>query len=807
MSHAAETLMSRLRDGAPVTSEAVDVILASMDRIKVIVRALEETAAEPEGDDRDLIDAIGRRVEHAEMMTGAVAEALAAPPLPVEPSPAERPPAARDPEPAAAPPARPAPAPAPVLAPAPRSEARGPAHTPMIRVGLDTLESLMTMVSELVLTRNQLVDIARRTDNADFKGPLQRLSNVTAELQERVMKTRMQPISSAWQKLPRLVRDLSAELGKDIELELSGAETEIDRQVLELIKDPFTHLVRNAADHGLETSAERRGAGKPGRGAIRISAAQEGGTITIVVADDGRGLDVGRIAAKALERGLATPAEIERMDEERIARFIFEPGFSTVSAVSHVSGRGVGMDVVRSNIELIGGSVDVRWTAGGGTEFTLKIPLTLAIVSALIIEAGGQRFALPQSVVMELVQPGSSSENSMKSMRGSWLLRLRETLIPVVRLATMLGIEDAATAPSPEAGFIVVMRAGQRVLGLAVDGVFHTEEIVVKPMSGLLRGIATFSGNTILGDGAVILILDPNGVMARVGEDNRPMRGDPEEQAQSREPVQEERSAFLVFRAGHGELKAVPLAAVTRLEEFDMATIESVGGRSVAQYRGQIIPILPVQPGIPLRSAGIQPVLLFTDSRRAVGIAIDEVVDIVEERLDILPLGQMPGIVGTAVIRGRATEIVDVAHYLPGTGGDDTARPRSAGGGRRRILLVDGAPFFRGMLMPVLKAAGYEVAPLADIDGALGLLARGERFDAILVDVEAPGRNGFDLAEELRADGRHAGMPIIALATQLQSAALDRARRLGLADVVAKFDRAGLLEALSESMHELEDAA
>ncbi|MCZ8102762.1 MAG: hybrid sensor histidine kinase/response regulator [Burkholderiales bacterium] len=813
VSHAAETLMSRLRDGTPVTSEAVDVILASMDRIKVIIRGLEETAAEPEGDDRDLIDAIGRRVEHAEMMTGVMAQALAAPPLRAdpaepappaprrEPDPPSPPPAAREPEPAASPPARPA------LVPPPRSAAQALQRTPMIRVGLDTLESLMTMVSELVLTRNQLVDIARRTDNADIKGPVQRLSNVTAELQERVMKTRMQPISSAWQKLPRLVRDLSAELGKDIELELTGADTEIDRQVLELIKDPFTHLVRNAADHGLETSQERRRAGKPGRGTIRISAAQEGGTITIVVADDGRGLDVGRIAAKALERGLATPAEIERMDEERIARFIFEPGFSTVSAVSHVSGRGVGMDVVRSNVELIGGSVDVRWTVSEGSEFTLKIPLTLAIVSALIIEAGGQRFALPQSVVMELVQPGASSESSLKSMRGSWLLRLRETLIPVVRLATLLGIEEAATAPSPEGGFIVVMRVGKRTVGLAVDGVFHTEEIVVKPMSGLLRSLAAFSGNTILGDGAVILILDPNGIMARVGEDQRPMRGEPDEQALSREPVQEEHSAFLVFRAGHGEVKAVPLAAVTRLEEFDMATIETVGGRSVAQYRGQIIPILPAHPGMVLRSEGIQPVLLFTDGRRAVGIAIDEVVDIVEERMEILPLGQAPGIVGTAVIRGRATEIVDVAHYLPTAEGGGEAPSRLAGGGRRRILLVDGAPFFRGMLMPVLKAAGYEVAPLADIDGALGLLARGEHFDAIVVDVEAPGRNGFDLAEELRAGGRHAGVPIIALASQLQSSAVDRARRLGLADFVAKFDRAGLLEALSESIDALEDAA
>lgn len=827
VSHAAESLMARLREGAPVTSEIVDTILAAMDRIKLIVRGLEETAAEPEGDDADLIETLARRTDHAAMMADAVAEALAGTPEPPDalrrdPDPGDDGAARlladvadmlrRGPEPDESPPA-PAPAPArrparPAAAPAPapaRSQAL--ARAPMIRVGLDTLESLMTMVSELVLTRNQLVEIARRTDNTDIKGPLQRLSNVTAELQERVMKTRMQPISSAWQKLPRLVRDLSAELGKDIELELAGAETEIDRQVLELIKDPFTHLVRNAADHGLETPQERRRAGKPGRGTISISAAHEGGTITIVVADDGRGLDVGRIAAKALERGLATPAEIDRMDEERIARFIFEPGFSTVSSVSHVSGRGVGMDVVRNNIELIGGSVDVRSTPGAGAEFSLKIPLTLAIVSALIIEVAGHRFALPQSVVVELVQPGSSPEHALKAMNGSWLLRLRDALIPVVRLDTLLGIRTAEQAPSPETGFIVVMRVGKRVCGISVDGVFHTEEIVVKPMSGLLRGLTTYSGNTILGDGAVILILDPNGVVARVGEDPRPARAEGEEQPQARQPVHEERSSFLVFRAGPGELKAVPLAAVTRLEEFETSALETVGARTVAQYRGGLIPILPAHPDMALRGDGIQPVLLFTDSRRTVGIAIDEVVDIVEERLDIQPMGQSDGIVGTAVIRGRATQIVDVAHYLPAEGPHAAAAVHRPGTARRRVLLVDGAPFFRGMLMPVLKAAGYEVAPLADVDAALALLARGERFDVIVADVEAPGRNGFDLVEECAGDGRNAGVPVIALASQPHSAAIDRARRLGFADFVAKFDRAGLLDAIAESLAPLERAA
>ncbi|MHB2165839.1 hybrid sensor histidine kinase/response regulator [Alsobacter sp. R-9] len=826
LSHAAESLMARFRDGAPVTSDAVDVILAAMDRIKMILRTLEETAAEPDGDDADLIAEMDKRLARIDMLAGLVDEALAEAPeaAPTPPPVRQGPPPAADPAPvAAAQPLR-APAPDPVEpSPAgtrsaePRSPRRPSAppapatpavpRTPMIRVSLDTLESLMTMVSELVLTRNQLVEIARRTDNNDFKGPLQRLSSVTAELQERVMKTRMQPISTAWQKLPRLVRDLSAELGKDIELELSGAETELDRQVLELIKDPFTHLIRNAADHGIETPEERRKAGKPGRGIIRISAEHEGGTITIAVADDGRGLDVGRIAAKALERGLASPAEIDRMDDERVARFIFEPGFSTVSSVSHVSGRGVGMDVVRSNIELIGGSVDVRWTPGRGAVFTLKIPLTLAIVSALIIETGGQRYAIPQSVVMELVQPGASPDHQMKSVSGSLLLRLRDTLVPVVRLAALLGIEEAGTAPPPEEGFIVIMRVGSRVCGLAVDGVYHTEEIVVKPMSGLLRSLSMFSGNTILGDGAVILILDPNGVMSRVGDEPRTLAADAPQSSGPLAPRQDERTSFLVFRVGPSEVKAVPLAAVTRLEEIETSAFETAGGRIVTQYRGELIPIVTAHPGMALRTEGIQPVLIFTDQERTTGVAIDEVVDIVEERLDIQPMGQAAGVVGTAIIRGRATEILDVAHYLPSPDRDGRGAVASSLGGRRRVLLVDGAPFFRGMLLPVLKAEGYDVVALADVDAALGLIARGERFDAVVADVDTPGRGGFDLAEELAVPGREGSPPVIALASRLQSAAVDRARRLGIAEFVLKFDRGGLLGALAEVLGMVEEAA
>src|SRR6266581_2552546 len=437
LAHAGETLMSKFRDGMPVTAEAVTLILSSIDRIKEILGVLEATETEPEGTDQDLIVKLEEMVERGiQAMSAPVAPAPASEPAveqgtlvpqilerqlrPGEVSLDELERAFRETTTEVAPPLAPAArsAPKPKQDAAPPTEAKAAAKktavdteasessiaNQSIRVNVDTLEHLMTMVSELVLTRNQLLEISRRNEDTEFKVPLQRLSNVTAELQEGVMKTRMQPIGNAWQKLPRIVRDLAGELHKQIELEMHGADTELDRQVLDLIKDPLTHMVRNSADHGLETPSERAAAGKPEQGTIRLSAYHEGGHIIICIADNGRGLNTERIKAKAVASGLVSEADLEKMTEAQIHKFIFAPGFSTAASVTSVSGRGVGMDVVRTNIDQIGGTIDVKSVAGEGSSVTIKIPLTLAIVSALIVEAAGDRFAIPQLAVVELVR-------------------------------------------------------------------------------------------------------------------------------------------------------------------------------------------------------------------------------------------------------------------------------------------------------------------------------------------------------------------------------------------------------------------
>jgi two-component system chemotaxis sensor kinase CheA len=831
LAHAAETLMGKFRDGMPVTGEAVTLILATIDRIKELLDTLEQNQKESAGTDNDLIGDLQRMVERTAAPATSASSSPAAGTLvnqkleralrPGEVSLDELERAFRE---------TPGPAPLAVEAKAPASakasqdvNARSDgAQKPKaddderseikvanqsIRVNVETLEQLMTMVSELVLTRNQLLEIVRRHEDSEFKVPLQRLSSVTAELQEGVMKTRMQPVGNAWQKLPRVVRDLATELGKQIELEMHGAETELDRQVLDLIKDPLTHMVRNSADHGLETPEERRATNKSERGTIRLSAYHEGGYIVIQIADDGRGLNTERIKAKALASGLVSEIEIEKMSEAQIHKFIFSPGFSTAAQVTSVSGRGVGMDVVRNNIDQIGGTIDVKSVFGKGSSFTIKIPLTLAIVSALIVESSGDRFAIPQLSVVELVRARSNSDHRIEHIKDAAVLRLRNKLLPLVHLTKLLGVERSAESETGN-GFIVVTQVGSETFGIVVDGVFHTEEIVVKPMSTMLRHINMFSGNTILGDGSVILIIDPNGVAQAIGTAVRSQERPEDEAEAQRNDVNQQTTSMLIFRAGSLQPKAVPLSLITRLEEVDATRVEISNGRHLVQYRGHLMPLVPLNDEVRVKTQGIQSLLVFSDEERSMGLVVDEILDIVDDKLDIQVSSDHPGVLGSAIIKGQATEIIDVGHFLP-LAFENWFRRKETPTRRMlpTVLLVDDSAFFRNMLAPVLKAAGYEVTTTGGAEDALALLKANRRFDVILTDIEMPGMSGFELAQELRGDPRMANVPVIALSSVISPDAVERGRQVGFHDYVAKFDREGLIAALKEQTADMNQAA
>ena len=802
LAHAAENLMGKFRDGMPVTTEAVTLILSTIDRIKAILEAIEAQEREPSGDDHDLI---------ARLATWSQREDVK-PQSPPRAEEAARPGPAPDPHEinevrgsdAALLEKQTAEKPLADMRSAERSDdERERAASHSIRVNVDTLDHLMTTVSELVLTRNQLLEIVRRHEDSDFKVPLQRLSNVTAELQEGVMKTRMQPIGNAWQKLPRIVRDLSAELGKQIELEMNGADTELDRQVLEMVKDPLTHLVRNCADHGIESAAERLAAGKPLKGTIRLAACHEGGHIIIQIADDGRGLNVERIRAKAIEQGFVSEAQIAAKSEADICNLIFTPGFSTAAKVTSISGRGVGMDVVRANMEQIGGTVDLKSVPGVGTTFTIKIPLTLAIVSALIVDAGGERFAVPQLSVLELVRATSGGDHRIERIKDTPVLRLRNKLLPLINLKEILQLGGGEV----DKGFVVVTQVGSQIFGIVVDGVLHTEEIVIKPMSSKLRHIAAFSGTTILGDGTVIMIIDPNGVAQVLGRVTPVARAN-ETELDDDVAAEEDLTPLLVFRAGSQQPKAVLLSLVSRLEEIDCRQIEISDGRHLLQYRDQLMPLLRIDTQTTIKQEGAQPILVFSDHGRSMGLVVDEIIDIVEQRLDIEVASDKPGVLGYAVVKGTATEIVDIGHFLPQAFADWFRwRDGRSAARSRRVMLVDDSAFFRDLLAPLIKAAGYHVIAVASAAQALDTIKSGPPIDIVVTDIEMPEMDGFEFAAALRENPGTSAVPVIALSAMVSADAIERGRGVGFHDFVAKFDRAGLIAAIKEQSGDLHQAA
>ncbi len=553
------------------------------------------------------------------------------------------------------------PAASPDGAPQAPPEAEAPGAPPAeggetsIRVGITLLDKLMNLVGELVLTRNQVLQVTHRAADATlFTAPVQRLNLITTELQEAVMRTRMQPIGQVWEKFPRLVRDYCRQTGKEIRLEQEGAETELDKSLLESIKDPLTHLVRNAIDHGLEPPRDRAASGKPATGVIRLRARQDGGSIMIEIADDGRGLDHAKIRAKAQAAGLATSDALARMTEAELAQLVFHPGFSTADAVTDISGRGVGMDVVRNDVERVGGSVELTSSPGRGTTAHLKIPLTLAVIPALVIMMGRERFAIPQGGVLEVVRTGDGLQR-VENFRGARVYRLREALVPVIDLREALGLGEAGDAVE---GHLVILQAGSQVFGLAVDEIGDTEEIVVKPLHRLLQALPAFSGVTIMGDGRPCMILDVSGLAACGNLDAAAAASE----ADGGGTHASEGHRLLIVAIGPRQF-AIPMALVTRLEDFAARALEQVGSRTVVQYGEHLLTLIDPTGLLgmpPLEATETAPVVVFGLDRRVVGVRVSAIRDIVEEAATLHPARGIAGVAGAIVVEGKTTEVLDV---------------------------------------------------------------------------------------------------------------------------------------------------
>ncbi len=839
VAHAGENVLGKIRDGEMnVSPEGVSLILEALDTIKSIMDYLGQHGEEPEGSDADLIVRLNKFAE-----TGKAEAAGAAP---AAPAPAPMKAAAAEPEPdefgfvpvtaeqmlqaleaekadagkaeEKEEVAEEKPVEKPVeLPPAVKKEAiekglktevknpsaGGGNAGQTIRVSLGVLENLMSMVGELVLTRNQLMQVVRTKLDDDFKVPLQRLSYITTELQEGVMKTRMQPIGNAWANFPRLIRDLSLELGKKIELRMIGAETELDRQLLEVIKDPLTHMVRNSCDHGLEMPDDRIRNKKPETGTVTLSAYHEGGHIIVDISDDGRGVNIARIKEKILENSLASKEELAHMSDQQIIQYIFRAGFSTAEKVTSVSGRGVGMDVVRTNIEKIGGTVELESVPGKGSTFHIKIPLTLAIVSVLIVAAAKQRFAIPQINVIELVRTGgTNSEFRIEMINRSPVLRLREKLLPLVSLSGILGLEQEGDVTP---NYVVVCKVGAAFFGLLVDTIYDTEEIVVKPVSLRLQGIPLYSGNTVLGDGSVIMILDPNGIgKTLAGELDMSMKN--EELSKGRLQGSERTVPFLLFRSGEDNPKAVPLELVSRLEEIYTKDIEYSNQRPVVQYRGDLM-VLTTLGGKELPKKDICEVIVFHYDQKTVGLVVDEIQDIVNAPAEVKLAGDNKDFMGTIVMAERSTDVIDVGHLLARVLDMETELnikfPNEKKTGN--LLFVEDSLFFRNLIVPVLSAVGYRVTAAPDGIEALKILQK-KKFDVIVTDIEMPEMDGFELAKAIRALPECMHMPIIAFTSTSNEGFHDKVTESGINNYVLKTEREQLIQLISDFLTHKEEA-
>jgi two-component system chemotaxis sensor kinase CheA len=781
ITHQAETLLSQLRDGKrELNPSLISLILQTVDATRKVLASIEASGKEGPDLYEDLTERL--RVE-AQCLDGTGSSS----------GPHELPDAAPGPHKEASSPDH------PDGAKAEEDVAKSSAIVDAnIRVGVVHLDKLMDLVGELVLTRNQILQFNAEREDPALNATSQRLNLITTELQEGVMKTRMQPIGMVWNKLPRVVRDMAVALGKQIRLEMDGADTELDRTIIEAIKDPLVHLVRNSCDHGIEPPDVRTSAGKSQQGRLTLRAYHEGGQVNIEIGDDGTGIDVVQVKQKAVEKGLLRPEQAEKLSDREALNLIFQPGFSTAKTVTKVSGRGVGMDVVKSNIEKIGGVVDVFNRPGEGSTVKLKIPLTLAIIPGLVISSGGERFVIPQVSLLELIRlEGDSSEKHIEQVHGTPVYRRRGSLLPIAYLNRVLRLESAERS---EALSIVVLQAEDRQFGLVVDGINDTHEIVVKPLGKQLKGLTEYAGATIMGDGRVALILDVLGIGQRSG-----VLAEGREQARSAEEKKThagiEQQRLLLFRAGSFERLAVPLSLVARLEEFPRSLIESAGGSQVVQYRNRILPLVPLSNVLESaaregeQAADPVQVIVFNDGDRSVGMVVDQILDVVEQTVTARQKSARKGLLGSAVIGKRVTDLLDLNEVIRAA---DESWFQGAGGseGGKTVLVAESSPFSRGLLRSGLDMAGYRVQEAANLDEAIREMEQ-QPTDVVVAAMDLPPGGSSALLSAMRARPEWERIPLLGLTDSASQPQASEVRAAGFEDCQAKFDGHAILESVA----------
>ncbi|MBM4783593.1 MAG: hypothetical protein GQE15_38455 [Archangiaceae bacterium] len=806
LGHAAEDLMSRLRDKSIDArphhfARMVDVV----DTLRMMIESIRDANTEGTAEVEPLVKLLRDDLER-----GNAAPAEPPPPAPAATAPVPAPTApAPVPPPAptvpTAPPVAAAPPPRPAFEALPAEPAPAPADDEKqkhdaaadgtVRVNVGVLDKLMNLMGELVLARNQMIQTVRGLRDQSAQGAAQRLSIVTSDLQEQIMKTRMQPVARVFEKSPRQVRDLCQQTGKRVNAEIDGTTTEIDKALVEAIRDPVMHIIRNAIDHGMEPPDERVLKGKPPVGKVSVRAVHEGSTVSIDIKDDGRGIDPVKVKVIAVKKGVISQAEADGMGDREAINLIFRPGFSTAEKVTSISGRGVGMDVVRTHVERSGGQVELESTLGKGTTIRLKMPLTLAIIPALLVKEAGQRFAIPQSNLLELVYLDDDSKKSIEYVRGAPIYRLRGEILPLVRLAPLLRKPQAPTADGVN---IVVVAIGQRRYGLVVESIQDTEEIVIKPLSSQLKRLGCYAGATVLGDGNVALILDVSGIASMAGIDvsaNAATR-----EAKAAASLVDGQQSMLVFKAGDDAACAVPVSMVARLETIDRTKIEVVGGSEVLQYRGHIMPVLRPEAVLPIGQGaasedGLQRMIVF-DFGTPVGLAVNSIVDVTDVESSKAARSELPHVMGTSVCFGRTTLLVDVFGLVRQLAPNALEASKEKALRRPRVLLADEVDAIRASLAGWLRSSGVDVIELSS-DAAVKELRseHGGQVDALIASLDGSAR-GLELVRTARLE--QPSLPIVCTAREADRHA-ESARAAGALTVVKRLEREAVLEALTNA--------
>jgi two-component system chemotaxis sensor kinase CheA len=815
IAHFSEDILSKLRDGlVEPTEDIIDILLKAVDWIKYIVNHIEQNKSEPVEDQildfmvelSNFKEKLNKKVEGGEQE-----KVQEKPEEKKEEVKAEEKPEEKKEEVAEAkeevkkeePKEEKKEVSKPVKPAAPQTQKKDkPVATPTIdltethiKVDVKLLDQLMNLAGELVLARNRVVQLAQKIMDEDLTRSVQALSMITTEIQEAIMKTRMQPIGMVFNKFPRIVRDLAKALGKKVNLHLEGTETELDRSIIEAIKDPLTHLVRNAIDHGIEPPEERAQIGKTPEGNLILRAYQEGGQVIIEIEDDGRGIDIEKIKKKAIEKGFMTPEEVERASEKDLLALIFKPGFSTAEKVTQVSGRGVGMDVVKTNIEKLGGSIELNTIYGKGTTVRIKIPLTLAIIPALIVTSGEYRYAIPQVNLKELVS--IEPEKDLLKVGDTEFYRLRGEIIPVLRLSQIL----KQNGTKQEQKNLVILTTGERILGLLVDEIFNSEEIVVKPLGKWFKNIPVYSGATIMGDGKLALILDVVGVSKFIGLSIEEVDKKHEFQDVKIRSSREETHFILIFTVGEERL-AIPIALISRLDKIKADSIQMVGGKEVIIYNEKVIPVIRLENYLPLQ--GLPPqeeynILFFTERDKTCGIICSEIVDTFETTLEVEQgLYEAPGILGHKIIDGKTVLFIDVYKVIEMYDPNWFIVKKEEEIGPKRILLVEDSPFFRNMIRNYLESCGYELEVAENGKEALNILASNPSFDVIVSDIEMPEMDGFELLKTLKSDPNYKNIPVVIVTSLAGEDIKRKVFELGADGYEVKLHRDSLLRIIDE---------